>query len=192
MSTLPEISVVHPQPAQVDDPDETHVTTWSSVELPRMDRPTPTTLIVLAVCAGVGALTLGGIAGVSTLSKGDEPAVPPATTSVDSAGQRALSLLAKPSTERVAFNGSGGSLVLAVGSGGRAAILVRGFDGAVTDRPYFAWVVGSGQAIRAARLDGTESAVFLDVPLAPRESVVVARNRPGRVVPVTQLVARRN
>ena len=72
-----------------------------------------------------------------------------------------LALLAKPSTERIAFTGSRG-LVLAVGSGGRAAILVRGLDRADVGKPYRAWIVAPGAApIRAAQFLGVERAVFL-------------------------------
>jgi hypothetical protein len=192
VSSLAEISVV-PQQPQVGDPDErlAAIPMWSPVEIVHTARPTPTTLVVLAVCAGVGALVLGGLAGVSTISRSESTAQAPPPATADPAGERALALLAKPSTERVVFRGSGGSLVLAVGSGGRAAILMRGFERPSTARPYAAWVVGSGSPIRAARLNGTERAVFLDIPLAPHESVVVARKQPGRITSATPLLARR-
>lgn len=153
---------------------------WSPVDVPHARRPTPVTLVVLASCAGVGALLLGLLAGVFALSGSDEPA----------AEHQALALLAKPSTERVVFRGSGGRLLLAVGSGGRAAILVRGF-GRTDGPPYRAWVVGSSRPIRAASLDGMERAVFLSVPLRPHDSVVVSQTRPGGLHPATQLVALR-
>jgi len=101
-----------------------------------------------------------------------------------------LALLAKPSTERVVFRGSGGGLLLAVGSGGRAAILVRGVE-RVAGHPYGAWLVGSSRLVRAASFDGSERAVFLSVPLRPHESVVVSQTRPARLDPATQLVALR-
>lgn len=166
---------------------------WSPVDVPHARRPTPATLVVLASCAGVGALLLGLLAGVFALSGSDEPAAPAVTaTSVvqPTAEHQALALLAKPSTERVVFRGSGGRLLLAVGSGGRAAILVRGF-GRTDGPPYRAWVVGSSRPIRAASLDGMERAVFLSVPLRPHDSVVVSQTRPGGLHPATQLVALR-
>ena len=89
-----------------------------------------------------------------------------------------LALLAKPSTERIAFSGSHG-LVLAVGSGGRAAILIRGLERATPGTPYVAWIVAPGAApVRAARFVGTERAVFLSRLLGPRASVVVSTTRP--------------
>ena len=150
-------------------------------------------LVVLASCAGVGALLLGLLAGVFALSGSDEPTAPVVTASSvakPTAERRALALLAKPSTERVVFRGSGGGLLLAVGSGGRAAILVRRLE-RPTGSLYGAWVVGSSRPIRAASLDGTERAVFLSVPLRPHESVVVSQKRPTGLNSAAQLVALR-
>jgi hypothetical protein len=92
--------------------------------------------------------------------------------------RRVLALLAKPSTERVAFTGSPG-LVLAVGSGGRAAILIHGLERAASGKPYLAWIVAPGaRPVRAARFVGNERAVFLAGRLGSRASVVVSTSRP--------------
>jgi hypothetical protein len=194
VSSTSEISIVRPPLSAVDGDAEAVGTTpnaWSPVEVPHARRPTPTALVVLASCAGVGALLLGVLAGVFALSGSDEPSAPTATSVAQpTVEQRALALLAKPSTERIVFRGSGGRLLLAVGSGGRAALLIRGLE-----RPlgslYGAWVVGSSRPIRAASLDGTERAVFLSVPLRPHESVVVSQNRPTGLNSAAQLVALR-
>ncbi len=194
---LSEISVVQVPVPDGDAPAEaplgaTTIKAWSPIEVPKARRPTPTTLVVLASCAGVGAIVLGALAGLSTLSGSDTP--PPAVVPVESkppAEQRVLALLAKPSTERIVFRGSGGRLLLAVGSGGRAAILIRGLERAAPGQPYYAWVVGSGRPVRVARFDGTERAVFLTLPLRSHESVVVASTRPTSIRPESQLVALR-
>ena len=103
---------------------------------------------------------------------------PPAAASVPAVQRRVLALLAKSSTERIAFRGADG-LVLAVGSAGRAAILIRGLAPASAGTPYSAWVVAPGAApARAARFIGTEPAVFLTQRLGPRASVVVSTSRP--------------
>ena len=99
-----------------------------------------------------------------------------------------LALLAKPSTERIAFRGARG-LVLAVGSGGRAAILIRGL--APPGRPT---TPGSSSLrrralpIRAARFTGTERAVFLARAIGPaRERRRLDDGRPvGRTAPAAQ------
>jgi hypothetical protein len=190
VSSASEISIVHAPPPAVDGDAEARAGTtldaWSPVEVPRARRPSPTTLVVLASCAGVGALLLGLLAGVFALSGSDEPAAP----AQPAAERQALALLAKPSTERIVFRGSGGRLLLAVGSGGRAAILVRGLERAI-GQPYGAWVVGSSRPIRAARFDGTERAVFLSVPLRSGDSVVVTQKRPTSLESMNQLVALR-
>jgi hypothetical protein len=194
VSSTSEISIVPPPLSAVDGDAEAVGTTpnaWSPVEVPHARRPTSTALVVLASCAGVGALLLGLLAGVFALSGSDEPSAPAATSVAQpTVEQRALALLAKPSTERIVFRGSGGRLLLAVGSGGRAAVLVRGLERPVGSL-YGAWVVGSSRPIRAASLDGTERAVFLSVPLRPHESVVVSQNRPTGLNSAAQLVALR-
>ena len=182
-----------PLPAADGDAEAAGATpsAWSPVEVPHARRPTPTTLVVLASFAGVGALLLGLLAGVFAFSASDEPTAVSSTSLVQASAERqALALLAKPSTERIVFRGTGGRLLLAVGSGGRAAILVRGFERAA-GLPYGAWVVGSSRPIRAASIDGTERAVFLSVPLRPHESVVVSQTRPAGLDAATQLVALR-
>jgi hypothetical protein len=194
VSSTSEISIVRPPLSAVDGDAEAVGTTpnaWSPVEVPHARRPTSTALVVLASCAGVGALLLGLLAGVFALSGSDAPSAPAATSVAQpTVEQRALALLAKPSTERIVFRGSGGRLLLAVGSGGRAALLVRGLERPVGSL-YGAWVVGSSRPIRAASLDGTERAVFLSVPLRPHESVVVSQNRPTGRNSAAQLVALR-
>jgi hypothetical protein len=190
VSSASEISIVHaPLPVVDGDAAAASGTTfdaWSPVEVPRARRPTATTLVVLASCAGVGALLLGLSAGVFALTRTDEPT----NVAQPAVERQALALLAKPSTERIVFRGSGGRLLLAVGSGGRTAILIRGLEPADA-RPYGAWVVGSSRTFRAANFDGTERAVFLPVPLRPGDSVVVAQKRPTSLGSANQLVALR-
>src|SRR5262249_24998087 len=110
---------------------------WAEVE-PRGRRPLPTTLVALALAAGVGAVALGAAAGIVAMTSSSPPS--PSTTSAAAARrvaeQQVIALLAKPSTERVPFERSAGHLTLAVGSGGRAAILIRGLRPAAPGQPY--------------------------------------------------------
>jgi hypothetical protein len=189
MTSLSEIPVMRvPADSGVGatgDPFGPSIRAWEPVELPRGRRPSPIVLVTLALVAGIGALALGTAAAVVAASDDDgkpvvvSPLTPAKAAGAASAGveQRALALLAKPSTERVTFRGSGGHLSLAVGSGGRAAILIRGFPRANAARPYVAWVVGLGRKVRAARFVGTERAVFLDVALRSQDSVVITRGQ---------------
>ena len=71
-----------------------------------------------------------------------------------------------------------------VGSGGRAAILIRGLKRATPGKPYAAWIVTPGAVpVRAARFVGTERAVFLSTRLHPKQRVIVSSYRPVGVRP---------
>lgn len=189
MATVPEIHVVHVPVRDADDlvaDAMSAVHSWAPVEVPRGRHPTPIVLAVLGTLAGIGAMALGAIAVLSAGGSSAETTSTPApaaakqvTTTRPRVEERALALLAKPSTERIVFQGSGGRLVLAVGTGGRAAILLRGFERAVSGKPHLVWIVAPGRApVRAGRFVGTEPAIFLTRPLGPSASVVVSADRP--------------
>jgi hypothetical protein len=193
MTSVPEISLA-PMSSSVestvgDDAFEPTVSTWKAVEVPAPRRPSPTPLVLLALLAGIGAMALGGVAVVAAARSADEPAppAPPPAKSISAptpkVERQALALLAKPSTDRVVFRGSQGHLVLVVGSGGRAAILVRGFEHAPARSPYYAWLVRGGKLVRAARFTGAERAVFLSTPVGDKDSVVVAPDRAAALRP---------
>jgi hypothetical protein len=184
MATVPEIPVVHVPVRESDEPADAFastVLTWAPVEVPRGQRPSAIVLAVLGTVAGVTAMALGALAVISASSSpdGDEPAVASqVATSRTQVEARALALLAKPSTERIVFRGSAGRLVLAVGSGGRAAILLRGLPRRPGAKPYYAWVVAPRTTpVRAGRFVGTERAVFLSAPVGDQSSVVVSTAR---------------
>ena len=180
MTSLSETSL-RPAPPAVEDLDALGPTfsAWKSVEIPEPRRPSPAPLVVLGLLAGIAAMAVGAVAVVSAARSVEEPAPPaPATAAATlRVEQQVLALLAKPSTDRVVFHGSGGQLLLVVGSAGRAAILVRGFERAPAGRPYRAWVVGAGKPVRAGTFTGAERAVFLSVPVLRQERVVIARDR---------------
>jgi hypothetical protein len=188
MTSLSEISVVRapasPQGAEVGSPRAN----WAPLEPSRGRRSSPVALVVLALLCGLAAMALGAVAVVSASRSGDDPAAPAtSTTTLDPAGpsveRRVLALLAKPSTQRIPFRGSGGGLVLAVGSGGRAAILSRRSGSWSTDGSTYAWVIRSGRAVRAARLSGTHRAAFLGTPVRTGDGVVVAPDRASALRP---------
>ena len=188
MTSVSETPVVavHPRAEDVDAFGPTFAA-LKRVEVPGPRRPSPTPLVVLGLLAGIAAMALGGVAVFAAVRSADEAVAPVASAqkprTTPRIEQQVLALLAKPSTERVVFRGSGGRLVLVVGSAGRAAILVRGFAGAPAGRPYHAWIVGSGKPMRAATITGTEPAVFLSAPVLRGESVVVASRRSAAARP---------
>jgi hypothetical protein len=194
MTSVPKISLA-PMTSSVestvgDDAFGPTFSTWKPVEASAPGRPSPIPLLLLALLAGIAATALGGVAVVAATRSADDPAPPasPPVKVISAAApkveRQALALLAKPSTDRVVFGGSRGHLVLVVGSGGRAAILIRGFARADSGRPYYAWVVGaSGKPVRAARFTGAERAVFLSALVGRKDSVVVAHDRVAALRP---------
>ena len=196
MTSLSETSL-RPAPPAVEDLDALGPTfsAWKSVEIPEPRRPSPAPLVVLGLLAGIAAMVVGAFAVVSAARSAEEPAPPapatPTAAATPRVEQQVLALLAKPSTDRVVFHGSGGQLLLVVGSAGRAAILVRGFERAPASRPYRAWVVGAGKPVRAGTFTGAERAVFLSVPVLRQERVVIARDRAAALRPSSKLVAAR-
>lgn len=182
MASVPEIPVVHVPVRDRDAPSgplASSSLTWAAVDVPRGRRPSPIALATLGTVAGVAAMALGVFA-VIWAGRSEAPAVAESLSKSPSPLEaRVLGLLAKPSTERIVLSGSGGRLLLAVGSGGRAAILIRGLPRRPAGKPYYAWVLRPGAApIRAARFVGSERAVFLSIPVAAGTSVVVSTVRP--------------
>lgn len=194
MTSISEVSLApmssSAEGAGVDDSLGPTFSSWKPVEVPAPTRPSPTPLVVLALLAGLGAMVLGGIAVIAATRSTDESAVvaptskPTAPAALPRVERQALALLSRPSTDRIAFRGSHGHLLLVVGSGGRAAIVVRGLERAPAGWPHYAWVVRtSGKPVRAARFEGTERAVFLSAPVGRRDSVVVAPDRVAALRP---------
>lgn len=186
MTTVPDIPIVQLPALETDEAlAEAPASIWA-VDVSSGRRPSSLTLAVLGVLAGIAAMALGAAAVVSAGTSADASAdasvgpttTPSAASSLPTVERRVLALLAKPSTERVAFRGAPG-LVLVVGSGGRAAILFRGVEHAAAGKPYVAWILAPDSApVRAARFVGTESAVFLTRQLGPRASVAISASRP--------------
>ena len=191
VTTVPDIHVVQLPAFEEDSAVGSPTASLWAVDAPSARRPSPLTLAVLGVLAGIAAMVLGAAAVISAggasrtssehAAGGATPV--PARPTLSGTERRVLALLAKPSTQRVVSRGSRG-LVLAVGSGGRAAILIRGLERAAPGKPYKAWIVTPGAApVRAARFVGTERAVFLSARLHPKQRVIVSSDRPVGVRP---------
>jgi hypothetical protein len=197
VTTVPDIPVVQLPALEADGvvQEGARITPGSiwAVDIPHARRIAPVTLVALGVAAGIAAMALGFAAVLlagsastpstqTSVPAANASAAPPAQVSaaLPAVERRTLALLAKPSTERIAFRGASG-LVLAVGSGGRAAILIRGFAPTPAGTPYNAWIVarrGASVPVRAARFTASDRAVFLGARLGPRTSVVVSTGRP--------------
>ena len=178
---MQEIPVVRVPTLEGEVPDDTGVlvSRLEQLEVTRGRRPSPTTIAVVATLAGIGALALGTAAAFTARDSGKTTVVTTTMPAVRAGAEpQLIALLAKPSTRRIVFTRSGGRLVLAAGSGGRAAILVRGLERAAPGKPYIAWVIAPGaRPVRAAHFVGTERAVFLSSRLRPKSTVVVSTER---------------
>jgi hypothetical protein len=163
-----------------------------AVELPPERRPRASTLTALAAAAGVAAVVLGALALVAALEDGSDTASEGAARDA----WQAIALLSKPSTERIPFAGSAGTLVLAVGSGGRGVLVLRGLVPAPAGKTYEAWVVGpaGGAPDPDALFSGSERIVSLTRPVPEGATVAVTvEDAVGADTPTQRLrlVARR-
>lgn len=151
------------------------------------ERLSGTTLAVLATLAGIGAIALGSWAFASE-AWSDDPAPTvdrPSTVATD----RAIALLARPSTERIPLAGSEGRMVLAVGVGGRAALTLDGVDPLLQGETYHAWLIGPENRVVAPA--GSFTGARAIVPLSPRVpegfGIGVTRERVGARAPTKTL-----
>lgn len=166
--------------------------TPESVELPRQ-RVSGGTLAALAAIAGVGAIGLGLWAFVASV-RSESSGATAQTTPADGAVQ-AISLLSKPGTKRLPLEGTGGRIVLAVGTRDRGVLVLDGLGIAPVGMSYQAWVVKPRtRAVSAAVFSGNETIVPLRAPVAPGSILGVTLERTGGVPAPTKtlrLLARR-
>jgi anti-sigma-K factor RskA len=128
-------------------------------------------LIPLAVIAGLAAVALATWAFASAVrAADDEPAAvtvrTPVAVAPDPGLERALSLLARPDTQRFRVAGSVGRIVLAVTPGNRGYLVLRGLRRAPAGRVYQAWVIPP--AARTIRLGALFRGDVALVPLRAR------------------------
>jgi Anti-sigma-K factor rskA len=151
------------------------------VVLPRPRKPSGPFLAALAALFGVAGIALSTAAFATSVRSND-------ADSRAAADARTISLLAKPSTERVPVASSGGRIILAVGSEGRAVLVLRGLGAAPADRAYQAWVTqpGAKAPASAAVFSGEETFVRLAIPLRPGAVVSITVERKGGVAAPTR------
>lgn len=179
------------EPALLEGSPGTHVP-LPALELPRSRRPGWPTLTALAAGCGVAAILLGAWALVAEVRSND-----PASSPSSPALERAVAILAGPSTERFPLRGSMGRITLVVGAAERGVLAVDGLGRAPAGRIYTAWLVppGSATPVRVATFSGDEPAVPLSrrVGRSARVGVTLeaepAPDRPSRAL---RLVAVRN
>lgn len=144
------------------------------------------TIAGLALVAGVAAIALGLWAFVTSVREEDPVFLPP--TAPATPDDRTIALLSKPSTKRVPLEGSRGRLVLAVGGGGNALLVVDGLARAPRGKTYEAFVLrprATAPAV-AAVFSGKETVVPLSVGVRRGSILVVTLERAGGVKAPTQ------
>jgi hypothetical protein len=145
-------------------------------ELPAPHRVSGITLAAIAAVVGLAAIALGTWAFASSVREPDTVEVV-RTAPIYGAAQ-AISLLSKPSTQRITLRGSDGAVTLAVAAGGRGVLVLDGLSIAPVGLTYQAWVVEPKKGKREHVAAGTFTGVETIVPLS-------ARIPPGWFVGVT-------
>jgi hypothetical protein len=143
------------------------------VELPAEPWPGTATLGAIAVAIAGAAVVLAVLALALWLA-GDSAGGNGRAAS-DESTRPVLELLAKPSTERVPLARTNDAIVLAVGNGGRAALVLDGLAAPPSDKAWEAWVVGPAGDVPTpvAVFDGSEAVVPLSRPVPPGSTVAV-------------------
>ena len=168
-----------------------HVSNMAPIELPSARRLSAPVLAALAAVAGVAAIALATTALVKSLDSDDGIAVAAertATAESVPAAEQALSLLSKPSTQRLPIANSGGRVILAVGVTGRGVLVLDGLGLAPAGEAYQAWVIKpkAKAPASAAVFSGTEAIVPLSVAVKPGSVVAITIERAGGVEAPTQ------
>jgi hypothetical protein len=138
----------------------------------------------IAGILGVAAIALGVTALVTSLDSDGESASQAA--SPDSA--QTISLLSKPSTQRLPIAGSGGRIILAIGSEGRGVLVLDGLGLAPAGKDYQAWVIRPQAKAPASAgvFSGVETIVPLSVSVRPGSLVAITIERAGGAPAPTQ------
>ena len=168
-------------------PSTTRTSTLGPLELPPKRRPSAATLVTIAALVGVAAIAIGTTAIVSSLDSDESGQAAEQTTTV-SAVEEAISLLSKPSTQRVPVANSGGRIILAIGANGRGVLILDGLGAAPAGKAYQAWVIkpNAKAPSSAAVFDGVETMVPLSVSVKPGAVVAITIEQAGGAPAPTQ------
>jgi Anti-sigma-K factor rskA, C-terminal len=180
----PTAAAAEIEPVEVDEAEPVTEAPQLRLVSPRTSRA-PGVIATLATLAGIAAVGLATWAFVTVVRSVDEepPALPAAVkpkparpaAPVKVKPNRALALLALPTTERYRMAGSVGRITLAVVPGDRGFLALNGLWRARRGRTYVAWLVPpAGRTIRsAATFRGGTGLVPLRGRVAPGSAVAV-------------------
>jgi Anti-sigma-K factor rskA, C-terminal len=179
----PAAAVAAIEPGDVDEAEPIAEAPHLRLVPPRASRA-PGVIATLATLAGIVAVGLATWAFVTVVRSVDrEPPAPPpvkptlarASPPVKLKPNRALALLALPSTERYRMAGSVGRMTLAVVPGDRGYLALNGLWRAPRGRTYVAWLVppAGGTMRSVATFRGGTGLVRLRGRVAPGSAVAV-------------------
>jgi hypothetical protein len=156
-----------------------------AIDLPSPHRVSGVTLAALATAAGVAAIVLGTWAFVSSVRDEGSGSVQVVRTAPVYGAAQAISLLSKPSTQRLPLRGSQRTVTLAVGAGGRGVLVLDGLAIAPLGLTYQAWVLDPAKRplehIPAAIFTGVETIVPLSARVPPGWFLGVSAEKSGGV-----------
>jgi Anti-sigma-K factor rskA len=179
-----------PQPTHDASSPVTRVSGLGPIELPPKRKLSGPVLAALAALFGVAAIALATTAVAASVDSDDGGAEAAEQTAAESvlAAQQALSLLSKPSTQRLPIAKSGGRVILAVGVTGRGVLVLDGLGLAPAGKAYQAWVIKpkAKAPASAAVFSGIETIVPLSVAVKPGAVVAITIERAGGVKAPTQ------
>ena len=166
----------------------------TAVQIPKRRGLSGTTLALIATGVGVAAIGLGAWAVALSL---DDDGNGTTTSAIELQGvQQVVSLLSKPSTERIPLQGSSGKIVLVVGARGYGVLVLDGLSPAPAGKTYQAWVIrpNSDTPQSAAVFSARDVVVPLTTAVPPGGAVAITLEKAGGVKAPTQtpnLVAKR-
>jgi Anti-sigma-K factor rskA len=138
-----------------------------------------TTLAAIATAVGIAAIGLGAAAVALSINDEDGNG---ATAAVELQGvQQVVSLLSKPSTERIPLQGSSGRIILVVGARGYGVLVLDGLSPAPAGKSYQAWVIrpNADSPQSAAVFSAQDVVVSLTTRVPPGAAVAITLERAG-------------
>lgn len=156
------------------------------VQIPRRRGLSAATLAGIATAVGVAAIGLGAWAVI--LGVNDDSSGTPSSSIELQGVQEVVSLLSRPSTERIPLQGSAGRIILVVGARGYGVLVLDGLSPAPAGKSYQAWVIKpNAQAPESAAIfSGGDVVVPLTTQVPPGAAVAITLERAGGAPAPTQ------
>jgi anti-sigma-K factor RskA len=138
-------------------------------------------LAAIAAAVGLAAIGMGGWAFAQSVR--DDETQPAASVTRAPAVEQVVSLMARPTTDRIPLRNSVGRIVLVVGAKGYGVLVLDGLSHAPAGKSYQAWVIRPGEPapLSAAVFSGREVVVPLTTLVPKGGTVAITLERAGGV-----------